>query len=182
MRSWIWRGFSTVVSLHLFSSPEARISCYTIGHVDRVLWMAIIWLIKVVCVLDPVHTENATFLSSTHTRWKRWLKTQLFENALHSGYFLKRYRSVFMWMLENGIFRWRWVTFGFSLSFVVVLSCFWHFKRTKFVIWNCKQKTTLLLSFKWWHVFRGLTMRMRCTYTIKLLSVFKTKQSIRVDG
>ena len=67
---------------------------------------------------DPVHTiafsfENATFLlrirlSPTRIRWKRSPKTQLFENALQSGTFWKRYRIVFVWTHENGTFRKRW--------------------------------------------------------------------------
>ena len=32
---------------------------------------------------------------------------------------------------------------GFSFSFAVVFTSFGHFKRTKFVIRNCKQETTL---------------------------------------
>jgi len=60
---------------------------------------------------DSVHTfpfsfENATFslrigLPSTPSRWKRWPKTQLFENALQGGNFWKLRFRVFVWTVKT---------------------------------------------------------------------------------
>ena len=47
-------------------------------------------------------------LSSTHIRWKRSKKTELFENALQSGTFWKRCFRVHVWRDENGTFRKSW--------------------------------------------------------------------------
>jgi len=54
--------------------------------------------------------ENATFslrirLPSTRIRWKRSIKTELFENALQSGTFWKRCFRVYAWTNENETFR-----------------------------------------------------------------------------
>ena len=51
-----------------------------------------------------------TDTTSVHTsiRWKRSMKTELFENALQSGTFWKRCFRVYVFTDENGTFRKRW--------------------------------------------------------------------------
>ena len=67
---------------------------------------------------QPVHTyafslENETFslrirLPSRRIRWKRSMKTELFENALQTGTCWKRCFRVHVWTDENGTLRKRW--------------------------------------------------------------------------
>ena len=45
---------------------------------------------------------------STRIRWKRSMKTELFENALQSGTFWKRCFRTYVWRDENGTFGKRW--------------------------------------------------------------------------
>ena len=72
----------------------------------------VVWLKK---LSGPVHTypfsfKNSTFslrirLPSTRIRWKRSMKTELFENRLLSGTFWKRCFRVYVWTNESGTFR-----------------------------------------------------------------------------
>ena len=65
-------------------------------------------------------------LPSTRSRWKRSMKTELFENAHQSGTFWKHYFRVYMWTEENWTFRKRWrhtipIDGGRALHFIVSL-------------------------------------------------------------
>ena len=82
----------------------------------------------------PFSFKNATFslrirLPSTRIRWKRSMKTKLFENALQSGTFWKRCFPVYVWTNENGTFRKSWEQIISSNTLRTILETYWRWRK-----------------------------------------------------